>query len=61
MSSGPHSLDPAAAQPSAGSRGASGLPVEYEVVLDRFERYLALERSRSEHTRRAYLSDVTSL
>ena len=61
MSSGPHSLDPAAAQSSAGSRGASGLPVEYEVVLDRFERYLALERSRSEHTRRAYLSDVTSL
>ncbi|MDN5756024.1 MAG: site-specific integrase, partial [Micrococcaceae bacterium] len=61
MSSKPHSLDPAAAQSSAGSRGASGLPVEYEVVLDRFERYLALERSRSEHTRRAYLSDVTSL
>lgn len=54
-------MDPAAAQSSAGSRGASGLPVEYEVVLDRFERYLALERSRSEHTRRAYLSDVTSL
>ncbi|MGP9838437.1 tyrosine recombinase XerC [Arthrobacter sp. 179] len=61
MSSQPHSVDPAAAGSTAGSRGASGLPVEYEVVLDRFERYLALERSRSEHTRRAYLSDVTSL
>ncbi|MGP5396868.1 tyrosine recombinase XerC [Arthrobacter rhombi] len=61
MSSKPHSVDPAAAGSAAGARDASGLPVEYEVALDGFERYLALERSRSEHTRRAYLSDVTSL
>ncbi|MDN5813730.1 tyrosine recombinase XerC [Arthrobacter sp. AOP36-C1-22] len=61
MSSRPDSADPAAAQPPAGAGDASRLPAGYEAALDRFERYLAWERSRSEHTRRAYLGDVTSL
>ncbi|KUI28206.1 recombinase XerC [Mycobacterium sp. IS-1496] len=30
-------------------------------VLDEFDQYLALERGRSEHTRRAYLGDLRSL
>ncbi|OBF51493.1 tyrosine recombinase XerC [Mycolicibacterium monacense] len=32
-----------------------------ESVLDAFEQYLALERGRSDHTRRAYLGDLRSL
>lgn len=32
-----------------------------EGVLEEFDEYLALERSRSEHTRRAYLGDLRSL
>ena len=32
-----------------------------EAVLDEFDEFLALERGRSEHTRRAYLGDLRSL
>jgi integrase/recombinase XerC len=32
-----------------------------DVVLEEFDEYLALERGRSEHTRRAYLGDLRSL
>ena len=32
-----------------------------DAILEEFDRYLALERGRSEHTRRAYLGDVRSL
>ena len=32
-----------------------------EVVLEEFDEYLALQRGRSEHTRRAYLGDLRSL
>ena len=32
-----------------------------EAVLEEFDEYLALERNRSEHTRRAYLGDLRSL
>ena len=32
-----------------------------ESVLDEFDQYLALERGRSDHTRRAYLGDLRSL
>ncbi|BBY78089.1 tyrosine recombinase XerC [Mycolicibacterium parafortuitum] len=32
-----------------------------EAVLEQFDQYLALERGRSEHTRRAYLGDLRSL
>lgn len=32
-----------------------------ESVLDQFDQYLALERGRSDHTRRAYLGDLRSL
>ncbi|HEU0190077.1 MAG TPA: tyrosine recombinase XerC [Mycobacterium sp.] len=32
-----------------------------QAVLDEFDQYLALERGRSEHTRRAYLSDLRSM
>jgi integrase/recombinase XerC len=34
---------------------------EFEPVLDDFDEYLALERGRSDHTRRAYLGDLRSL
>lgn len=43
------------------SGGSTELPQQFITVLDGFERYLSLERSRSEHTIRAYLSDVASL
>jgi integrase/recombinase XerC len=32
-----------------------------EVILEEFDEYLALQRGRSEHTRRAYLGDLRSL
>lgn len=32
-----------------------------DAILDRFDEYLALERGRSEHTRRAYLGDLRAL
>ena len=32
-----------------------------DVVLEEFDEYLALQRGRSEHTRRAYLGDLRSL
>lgn len=34
---------------------------EVEAILEDFDEYLALERGRSEHTRRAYLGDLRSL
>jgi len=32
-----------------------------DAILDEFDEYLALERGRSDHTRRAYLGDLHSL
>lgn len=40
---------------------SAGLPHQLVSALDAFGRYLSLERSRSEHTVRAYLADVSSL
>lgn len=40
---------------------STGLPQQFTTVLDGFERYLSLERSRSGHTLRAYLADISSL
>jgi integrase/recombinase XerC len=37
------------------------VPVAVDVVLEEFDEYLALQRGRSEHTRRAYLGDLRSL
>ncbi len=37
------------------------MPPEIEGILDEFDEYLALERGRSAHTRRAYLGDLRSL
>ena len=34
---------------------------EVEAILEEFDEYLALERGRSDHTRRAYLGDLRSL
>ncbi len=34
---------------------------DYEAILDDYAEHLALERARSEHTRRAYLTDLRSL
>jgi site-specific recombinase XerC len=36
-------------------------PAAVEAILDEFDDYLALERGRSDHTRRAYLGDLRSL
>ena len=36
-------------------------PGDYASILDEYARYLDLERGRSEHTRRAYLTDLRSL
>lgn len=41
--------------------GESDLPEHLEEVLARYDRYLAAERGRSVHTRRAYLGDVRAL
>ncbi len=38
-----------------------GLSEAFVEVLTQFDRYLAVERNRSEHTRRAYRADVASL
>ena len=38
-----------------------GMAVQLEAVLEEFDEYLALQRGRSEHTRRAYLGDLRSL
>ena len=38
-----------------------GMAVHLEAVLEEFDEYLALQRGRSEHTRRAYLGDLRSL
>jgi len=35
--------------------------VDVDVILDEFDEHLALERGRSDHTRRAYLGDLRSL
>ncbi|HSN44497.1 MAG TPA: tyrosine recombinase XerC [Propionibacteriaceae bacterium] len=37
------------------------LPAQFVAALDAYDRYLGLERQHSEHTRRAYLGDVTAL
>ncbi|BCO36944.1 tyrosine recombinase XerC [Mycobacterium heckeshornense] len=37
------------------------MAVDIEAILDEFAEYLALQRGRSAHTRRAYLSDLRSL
>ncbi|MFN8032103.1 MAG: tyrosine recombinase XerC [Mycobacterium sp.] len=36
-------------------------PGDYAAILDEYTRFLDLERGRSEHTRRAYLTDLRSL
>jgi integrase/recombinase XerC len=38
-----------------------GVTVQVEAVLEEFDEYLAMQRGRSEHTRRAYLGDLRSL
>jgi len=38
-----------------------GVAAAVEVVLEEFDEYLALQRGRSQHTRRAYLGDLRSL
>jgi len=38
-----------------------GMAVQFDVVLEEFDEFLALQRGRSEHTRRAYLGDLRSL
>ena len=37
------------------------MPPQTEAILDEFDEYLALQRGRSAHTRRAYLGDLRSL
>ncbi|WP_163511949.1 tyrosine recombinase XerC [Fodinicola acaciae] len=37
------------------------LPAGHRAAVDRFERYLAAERARSEHTVRAYVTDIVSM
>jgi integrase/recombinase XerC len=41
--------------------GERGRGPALEVVLEEFDEYLAIQRGRSEHTRRAYLGDLRSL
>lgn len=38
-----------------------GVQADIDAILEDFDEYLALERSRSDHTRRAYLGDLRSL
>ena len=37
------------------------MSAEWSAILEEFDEYLALERGRSDHTRRAYLGDLRSL
>jgi integrase/recombinase XerC len=43
------------------SATVDGVETGVEAILEEFDEYLALERGRSEHTRRAYLGDLQSL
>jgi integrase/recombinase XerC len=43
------------------SATVDGVETGVEAILEEFDEYLALERGRSEHTRRAYLGDLRSL
>ena len=43
------------------AQGAHTLPEAFDTALDGFARYLSAERARSEHTVRAYLTDVRHL
>lgn len=61
MTTTPPAEDPAARKQADGSGGPCHRLQEVDVALHGFERYLALERSRSEHTCRAYLGDVSAL
>ncbi len=46
----------------AGGANVGGVdPSDCAAILDDYAEYLALERSRSEHTRRAYLTDLKLL
>lgn len=49
---------PGAPEPESRARPWPG---GFEKAVDAFERYLALERSRSEHTVRAYVGDISAL
>lgn len=52
--------DPGARRNSTARRRAE-LPADFEVMVARFERHLAAERSLSRHTVRAYVTDVVGL
>ena len=55
----PHPRSPPARQLSRRAPVCHGRRVE--AILEEFDEYLALERGRSDHTRRAYLGDLRSL
>ncbi|WP_051574586.1 tyrosine recombinase XerC [Mycobacterium sp. URHB0044] len=46
---------------SEGDPGERGRNPGVELILEEFDEYLALQRGRSDHTRRAYLGDLRSL